>query len=207
MAVNVVHDALRAAAGAPSCVATGGPGDARRLAEYGVREAVDLVAVFGGDGTTMQAAAATGGHGRWPSAWCRAAPAICWPATSGSPRPRPRGGGAGAGPDAAHRPRPDGAAERDALFRGRLRRRHGRARDGGDRLRAQAPVGNGRLRRHDAAAHRGRAEHAAPHHGGRRRVRRERGHDPGGELRRDLPAVRPAGRGHHARTTGSWTSW
>ena len=39
-------------------LATGGPGDARRLAEYGVAEGVDVVAVFGGDGTTMQAAAA-----------------------------------------------------------------------------------------------------------------------------------------------------
>ena len=39
-------------------LATGGPGDARRLAEYGVAERVDVVAVFGGDGTTMQAAAA-----------------------------------------------------------------------------------------------------------------------------------------------------
>jgi diacylglycerol kinase (ATP) len=39
-------------------LATGGPGDARRLAEYGVAERVDIVAVFGGDGTTMQAAAA-----------------------------------------------------------------------------------------------------------------------------------------------------
>jgi diacylglycerol kinase (ATP) len=38
-------------------LATGGPGDARRLAAYGVAEGVDIVAVFGGDGTTMQAAA------------------------------------------------------------------------------------------------------------------------------------------------------
>src|SRR4051794_41844662 len=39
-------------------LATGGPGDARRLAAYGVGDGVDVVAVFGGDGTTMQAAAA-----------------------------------------------------------------------------------------------------------------------------------------------------
>jgi YegS/Rv2252/BmrU family lipid kinase len=39
-------------------LSTGGPGDARRLAEYGVAEGVDVVTVFGGDGTTMQAAAA-----------------------------------------------------------------------------------------------------------------------------------------------------
>ena len=58
VAVNVVRDALRAAGWRTELVATGGPGDARRLAEYGVREAVDMVAVFGGDGTTMQAAAA-----------------------------------------------------------------------------------------------------------------------------------------------------
>jgi diacylglycerol kinase (ATP) len=39
-------------------LATGGPGDARRLAAYGVEQKKDVVAVFGGDGTTMQAAAA-----------------------------------------------------------------------------------------------------------------------------------------------------
>src|SRR3954447_18069658 len=39
-------------------LATGGPGDARRLPAYGVGDGVDVVAVFGGDGTTMQAAAA-----------------------------------------------------------------------------------------------------------------------------------------------------
>jgi diacylglycerol kinase family enzyme/DNA-binding NarL/FixJ family response regulator len=37
---------------------TEGPGDARRLAERGVADGVDAVVVFGGDGTTMQAAAA-----------------------------------------------------------------------------------------------------------------------------------------------------
>jgi diacylglycerol kinase family enzyme len=39
-------------------VPTAAPGDARRLAELGVREGVDAVVVFGGDGTAMQAAAA-----------------------------------------------------------------------------------------------------------------------------------------------------
>lgn len=39
-------------------LATSGPGDARRLAEYAVREQLDVCAVFGGDGTIMQAAAA-----------------------------------------------------------------------------------------------------------------------------------------------------
>ncbi len=38
--------------------ATGGPGDARRMAEEGVTDGFEVVAVFGGDGTTMQAAAA-----------------------------------------------------------------------------------------------------------------------------------------------------
>ena len=37
--------------------ATSGPGDARRLAHYGVDQGVDVVAVLGGDGTIMQAAA------------------------------------------------------------------------------------------------------------------------------------------------------
>lgn len=36
---------------------TGGPGDARELARQGVSAGVDAVAVFGGDGTTMQAVA------------------------------------------------------------------------------------------------------------------------------------------------------
>ncbi len=39
-------------------MATGGPGDARRHAEFAVTEGFDVAAVFGGDGTTMQAAAA-----------------------------------------------------------------------------------------------------------------------------------------------------
>jgi YegS/Rv2252/BmrU family lipid kinase len=39
-------------------VPTEAPGDARRLAAIGVRDGVDAVVVFGGDGTTMQAAAA-----------------------------------------------------------------------------------------------------------------------------------------------------
>ncbi len=39
-------------------LATGGPGDARRLAREAVHNAVDVCAVFGGDGTTMQAASA-----------------------------------------------------------------------------------------------------------------------------------------------------
>jgi YegS/Rv2252/BmrU family lipid kinase len=58
VAVNASLGTLRAAGWEVEGVATGGPGDARRLAEYGVAEKVDVVAVFGGDGTTMQAAAA-----------------------------------------------------------------------------------------------------------------------------------------------------
>jgi diacylglycerol kinase (ATP) len=57
LAVNAVMSTLRAAGWDAEVLATGGPGDARRLAEYGVAEGVDVVAVFGGDGTTMQAAA------------------------------------------------------------------------------------------------------------------------------------------------------
>ena len=56
-AVDVVMRTLRAAGWSAEVLATGGPGDARRLAEYGVAEKMDVVAVFGGDGTTMQAAA------------------------------------------------------------------------------------------------------------------------------------------------------
>ncbi len=58
LAVNAVMQTFRTAGWHAEVLATGGPGDARRLAEYGVREGVDVVAVFGGDGTTMQAAAA-----------------------------------------------------------------------------------------------------------------------------------------------------
>src|SRR5215813_5216964 len=57
-AVRIVSDALKAAGWQAEVLATGGSGDARRLAEYGLEQSMDLVAVFGGDGTTMQAAAA-----------------------------------------------------------------------------------------------------------------------------------------------------
>jgi diacylglycerol kinase (ATP) len=57
-AVTAVMRAMQRAGWHAEVLATGGPGDARRLAEYGVAEGVDVVAVFGGDGTTMQAAAA-----------------------------------------------------------------------------------------------------------------------------------------------------
>jgi diacylglycerol kinase (ATP) len=58
LAVSAVLHTLRARGWQAEVLATGGPGDARRLAQYGVEEGVDVVAVFGGDGTTMQAAAA-----------------------------------------------------------------------------------------------------------------------------------------------------
>ncbi|HET9294587.1 MAG TPA: diacylglycerol kinase family protein [Gemmatimonadales bacterium] len=56
--VRAVRDVLRAAGWHAEVAATSGPGDARRLAEEGVAAGVDIVAVFGGDGTTMQAASA-----------------------------------------------------------------------------------------------------------------------------------------------------
>lgn len=58
LAVKVVRNALTGAGWETEVLATGGSGDARRLAAYGVAQGMDLVAVFGGDGTTMQAAAA-----------------------------------------------------------------------------------------------------------------------------------------------------
>ena len=58
LAVQAVMETFRGAGWDAEVLATGGPGDARRLAAVGVEEGVDVVAVFGGDGTTMQAAAA-----------------------------------------------------------------------------------------------------------------------------------------------------
>jgi YegS/Rv2252/BmrU family lipid kinase len=58
IAVNAILSTLRGAGWDVEALATGGPGDARHLAQYGVAEKVDVVVVFGGDGTTMQAAAA-----------------------------------------------------------------------------------------------------------------------------------------------------
>lgn len=57
-AVQAVMKVLKGAGWSAEVLATGGPGDARTIAEYGVKEGVDVVAVFGGDGTTMQAASA-----------------------------------------------------------------------------------------------------------------------------------------------------
>lgn len=57
-AVEVLMAAFASAGWKADLTATGGPGDARRLAAEGVAQGVEIVAVFGGDGTTMQAAAA-----------------------------------------------------------------------------------------------------------------------------------------------------
>jgi diacylglycerol kinase (ATP) len=55
--VNVIMETFRAGGWNAELAATGGPGDARRLAQEAVTAGVDAVVVFGGDGTTMQAAA------------------------------------------------------------------------------------------------------------------------------------------------------
>ena len=57
-AVDVLMGAFATAGWNAEVLATGGPGDARRLAAEGVAGGAEIVAVFGGDGTTMQAAAA-----------------------------------------------------------------------------------------------------------------------------------------------------
>jgi YegS/Rv2252/BmrU family lipid kinase len=54
--VREVRDVLRRGGWHAEVVATGGTGDARRLAAEAVAAGLDAVAVFGGDGTTMQAA-------------------------------------------------------------------------------------------------------------------------------------------------------
>jgi YegS/Rv2252/BmrU family lipid kinase len=56
--VAAIMAAFRTGGWQAEVLATCGTGDARRLAEQGVADGVDVVAVFGGDGTTMQAAAA-----------------------------------------------------------------------------------------------------------------------------------------------------
>ena len=61
--VDAVMRTIEAAGWRAELVATTGSGDARRLAAEGVASGVDVVAVFGGDGTTMQAAAALVGTG------------------------------------------------------------------------------------------------------------------------------------------------
>lgn len=53
-----IERVIRRAGWTLDVLATGGPGDARRIAADAVADGVEVVAVFGGDGTTMQAAAA-----------------------------------------------------------------------------------------------------------------------------------------------------
>lgn len=63
LAAQAVAETFRRAGWSLELRATGGPGDARRFAQEAVAEGVDLVSVYGGDGTTMQAAAALVGTG------------------------------------------------------------------------------------------------------------------------------------------------
>lgn len=56
--VETVMRAFAAAGWRADVAATAGPGDARRLAAQGVADGAEVIAVLGGDGTTMQAAAA-----------------------------------------------------------------------------------------------------------------------------------------------------
>lgn len=99
--VDLVMRTLSAAGWRAELAATTGPGDARLLAADAVTQGMDVVAVFGGDGTTMQAAASLVGTGvslgvipggtgnllagnlRIPSAPAKAAQALV------SARPRP----------------------------------------------------------------------------------------------------------------------
>ena len=56
--VKTVSDVFRRAGWQFDVQATIGPGSAKKIASHAVRDSVDLVVVQGGDGTTMQAAAA-----------------------------------------------------------------------------------------------------------------------------------------------------
>ncbi len=58
LSIRAVVETLRRGGWSVDLRATGGPGDARRFAAEAVDERLDVVGVFGGDGTTMQAAAA-----------------------------------------------------------------------------------------------------------------------------------------------------
>jgi len=63
LSIRAVVDTLRRGGWSVELRATGGPGDARRFAAEAVEDRLDVVGVFGGDGTTMQAAAALVGSG------------------------------------------------------------------------------------------------------------------------------------------------
>lgn len=60
-AINAVQTVLRGAGWSFEVVSTACPGDAGTLASHALSENVDVVAVLGGDGTTMQAASAMAG--------------------------------------------------------------------------------------------------------------------------------------------------
>ena len=197
-AVDAVMRTLRAAGWSAEVLATGGPGDARRIAEEGVKDGADVVAVFGGDGTTMQAAAALvgtdvalgvipGGTGnllagnlRIPASPERAA-ARWWPA-----RPS-RSISAGWIVPAA----PNTSRSRVARAR---RAGHGR-----HPLRAQAPLGDGGLLRDHSPAHYRDPQHPPPDHHRRRGVRRRGGDGPDRELRRVHPPADPPQGRHPSR--------
>jgi YegS/Rv2252/BmrU family lipid kinase len=61
--VRGIEEIIRGAGWDLEVRATGGPGDARLMAAEAARDGADVVAVFGGDGTTMQAASALVGTG------------------------------------------------------------------------------------------------------------------------------------------------
>jgi YegS/Rv2252/BmrU family lipid kinase len=63
LTVDAIRNVFATAGWQLEVLATGGPGDAGRLASYAVAEGVDVCAVFGGDGTVMQAASALVGTG------------------------------------------------------------------------------------------------------------------------------------------------
>ncbi len=63
LAVRAILDTFRSAGWDTELAETSGPGDARVLAARGVDAGMDTIAVFGGDGTTMQAAASLVGTG------------------------------------------------------------------------------------------------------------------------------------------------
>src|SRR5262249_37838938 len=167
--VTVLREALKSAGWTTEVLAAGGAGDARRLAEYGRDHSVDLVAVFGGDGTTMQAAAALvgteialgvirGGTGnllagnlRIPASPARAAEILLRGRTRRldlGRMDRPSEGHYFAGAC--------GAAVDSRGMGGGVGGGGGWGGDGGDSLGAQAELGHGGVRRHHAPPdHRG----------------------------------------------------
>ncbi len=62
-ALSAVQSVFCAAGWSVDAEATRGPGDAAELARKGVEDGVDIVAVYGGDGTTIQAVGGLGNRG------------------------------------------------------------------------------------------------------------------------------------------------